>query len=260
MELFRIGFLTVRLLDLIDIVVVTFMFYGLYKLLRGTLAIRIFSAIAGIYFFWKIVGLLGLSLLKSLLDQILGVGAIAVVILFAPEIRRFLLIIGKNTILDRLRLQLNPDQRDRPDFNEILDAVIRMSESRTGAIMVFTGSSEMKMLQNTGDILNSELSERLILAIFNKTSPLHDGAVVIHGNRIVAARCVLPVTDNPHISPDLGMRHRASIGISETSDAIVLIVSEETGDVSVAQNGTLYRKVRIQQLKEMLEGHYEKHG
>jgi len=259
MELFQIGFLKVRLLDLIDIVVVTFLFYSLYKLLRGSLAIRIIYAIAGIYMFWKLVGLLGLALLKSILDQILGVGAIAVVILFAPEIRRFLLIIGKNTILERLRIQLSTDQNLPVDFNEVLEAVVRMAESRTGAILVFTGSSEMKILQSTGDILNAELNERLILSIFNKTSPLHDGAMVIHGNRIVAARCILPVTDNPHIPAELGMRHRASIGISESSDAIVVIVSEETGHVSVAQNGILYRKVRMNELREMLHAHYSRH-
>lgn len=259
MELFQIGFLKFRLLDLIDILVVTYLFYGLYKLLKGSLAIRIVYAIVGIYMFWKIVGLLGLSLLKSLLDQILGVGAIAVVILFAPEIRRFLLIMGKNTFLERLRVQLSPEQNSSVNFNEILEAVVRMAETQTGAIIVFTGSSEMKILQSTGDVLNAEVSERLILSIFNKTSPLHDGAMLIHGNQIVAARCILPVSDNPHVPAELGMRHRASIGISESSDALVIIVSEETGHVSAALNGHLHRKIRMNELREMLEDHYTRH-
>jgi DNA integrity scanning protein DisA with diadenylate cyclase activity len=117
----------------------------------------------------------------------------------------------------------------------------------------------MKILQSTGDVINAELNERLIMSIFHKNSPLHDGAMIIHGNRIVAARCVLPVTDNPHIPAELGMRHRASIGISESSDALVVIVSEETGHVSVALNGILHRKVRMNELKEMLESHYARH-
>lgn len=259
MELFQIGFLKFRLVNLVDILAVTFMLYGLYNLLKGSLAIRIISAIAGIFMLWKVVGLLGLNLLKTVLDQFLSAGTIALVILFAPEIRRFLLIIGKNTILERLRMQLAPDSAASVNLNEILESVMRMSETHTGAILVFTGSSEMKILQSTGDVINAEVNERLILSIFSKNSPLHDGAVIIHGNRILAARCVLPVTDNPHIPAELGMRHRASIGISESSDALVVIVSEETGHVSVALNGLLHRKVRMNELKGMLEEHYARH-
>jgi diadenylate cyclase len=259
MEIFQIGFLKFRLLDMVDILAVTFLLYGLYNLLKGSLAIRIIYAIAGIFMIWKIVGLLGLSLLKTMLDQFLSAGTIALVILFAPEIRRFLLIIGKNTFLDRLRMQLSTDTSLSINFNDILESVVRMSETKTGAIMVFTGSSEMKILQSTGDVINAELNERLIISIFNKNSPLHDGAMIIHGNRIVAARCVLPVTDNPHIPAELGMRHRASIGISESSDALVVIVSEETGHVSVALNGVLHRKVRMNELRDMLEHHYSRH-
>jgi uncharacterized protein (TIGR00159 family) len=254
-ELFELGFLRIRLLDLVDIGIVTLLFYGLYQLLQGSLALRILSAVVGIFVIWKLVGLLGLTVLKTILDQVLGVGAIALVILFAPEIRRFLLIIGKNTILDRLRLQLSNEGNTQTNLEEVIQSVLKLAETKTGAILVFSGSSEMKLLQATGDILNAELSERLILSVFNKTSPLHDGAMIIHGNRIVAARCVLPVTDNPHLPAELGMRHRASLGISESSDALVVIVSEETGDISIAQNGQLYRKIRVNELRNFLKEH-----
>jgi len=256
MELIKIGFLSFKLLDLIDILIVTYLFYKLYELLRGSMILRVFWAIVAVFLIWKLVGLLHLGLLKSILDQFLGVGTIAVIILFAPEIRRLLLVLGKNTFIDKLRIQLSTDQSDAPKFEEIADAIYELANTQTGAIIVFTGSTEMKLLQDTGDKIDASISKRLLLSIFNKTSPLHDGAVIIHKGKIGAARCVLPITDNPSIAPDLGLRHRASLGITEISDALVVIVSEEKSMVSLAYEGELERDIDRVLLLERLKNHY----
>lgn len=256
MELFKIGFVTIRLVDIIDISVVTFLFYKLYELLRGSIAIRILTAILTVFLLWKLVDLLDMVLLKSILDQFLGVGAIAVIILFATEIRRFLIILGKNTILARAWDQIfSSGASSQIDVNEIVDAIEEMVREELGALIIVAGQDSLERIQETGDPIGAAVSERLLHSIFLKDSPLHDGAVIIADNQIAAARCVLPLSTRRDLPAKLGLRHRSALGISETSDSLVIIVSEERQEVSLAREGHLRRKVDLITLEGALRQH-----
>jgi uncharacterized protein (TIGR00159 family) len=257
MELFKIGFLTVRLVDILDVAIVTYLFYKLYQILRGTVATRIVGAVAVIFLLWKIVDVLEMQLLKSILDQFLAVGAIGLIVIFAPEIRRVLLTLVKNTFLDRLSRQLKlANSIQDYSVDRIVSSVEHLKNGHLGALLVLTGSDSLEQIQATGDKIDSEISERMMHSIFLPYSPLHDGAVIIDGNRIAAARCILPLTDNNRLSAELGLRHRSAIGLSEVSDALVIAVSEERNEISVASGGKLTRNVDTFSLEKMILRHY----
>lgn len=256
MELFKIGFVTIRLIDIIDISVVTFLFYKLYELLRGSIAIRILTALLTVFLLWKLVDLLDMLLLKSILDQFLGVGAIALIIIFAAEIRRFLLIIGKNTLLSRAWDQIFRTTQEEIEYDEIVDAIEAIKKAGLGALIVLTGRDVLENIKETGDEIGAAFSERLLYSIFLTDGPLHDGAVVIDNNEIAAARCVLPISSNPNLPPELGLRHRAALGMAETSDALVIIVSEERHEISLAQDGALQRNVDLITLEGAIRKFY----
>jgi len=258
MELFKVGFVSVRLVDIIDITIVAFLFYKLYEILRGSLALRGLSVLISIFFVWKIVELLDFVLLKSILDEFLGLGAIALVIIFAPEIRKFLTVLSTNSLLDRL---LRPvySRTDMDDTNrEIVGALKDLRASGYGALIVLLGSDPLRDIRETGDKINADISARLIVTIFQKNSPLHDGAMIMTNNKIVAVRGILPISEDPDISPELGMRHRAAIGVSEVSDALVIIVSEERRELSLASGGDLRRNVDYNEIEEAIQIHYRK--
>lgn len=260
MELFKIGFVSIRLMDIIDISVVTFLFYKLYNLLRGSIAFRIVAAILAVFLFWKLVELMDLVLLKSILDPFLGVGALALIVLFATEIRRFLVIFAKNTFLDRLFQQLNvagPIGADE-DIKQILDAIEDIKKAELGALIVLTFRDQLERYQETGDKLDAEISGRLLASIFNSSAPLHDGAVIIADSRIAAARCILPISRNQSVPAELGLRHRSALGLSEVSHALVLIVSEERNEVSIAHEGTLHRNLDPISIESRIRDFYEK--
>lgn len=257
MELFKIGFLSVRLVDVIDISIVTFLFYKLYEVLRGSLAIRILGALVLVFFIWKLVDLFQMVLLKSILDQFLGVGALALIVLFAGEIRRFLSLLGRNTTLVKVFRGRAYTEVYRPSVDRILRGVEDIQNGKYGALVVITGSDPLERIQETGDRLNAEISARLLYSIFMPGSPMHDGAVIIDNNTIAAARCVLPVSDNPDIPPELGMRHRSALGLAEVSDAFVIVVSEERGEISVALGGQLHRNLNPHQLEALMREHYD---
>lgn len=257
MELFKIGFLPVRIVDLIDISIVAFLFYKLYDWLRGSLAIRIAIAILVVFLISYAVENLGLVLVDNILDQFIGVGFIAIIVIFAPEIRRFLNLFGRNSFLDRL-LRGDPFQADVvKSIEEMMNGIEQMQKDGVGALIVLTGQEQLDRIVETGDMLNSEVSGRLLQSIFNTTSPLHDGAVVISGNRIIAARCVLPITEKTDFPPELGMRHRAAAGLSENSRALIISVSEETHQVSVAHEGELERDVDPMNLERIIREFYD---
>ncbi len=228
-------------IDFIDIVVVAVLLYQIFKVVRGTGAMAIFAGIFIIYLGWIVVRLMGMELLSNLLGQVIGVGALALVVVFQQEIRRYLLMLGRRSnksFLHKLFI------RGSSDFNtevndELLEACISMSKSKTGALIVLEKSTDIGVYAQTGDKVDAEISRRLIEAIFFKNSPLHDGAMIINQGRISAARCILPTSDNPSIPAHLGLRHRAAIGLSENSDAVIIVVSEETGRISVVQNGEI---------------------
>ncbi|MFM2156961.1 MAG: hypothetical protein RL516_1710 [Bacteroidota bacterium] len=264
MELFHIGFLSVRLLDLLDILIVSFLLYKAYQLLKGGTAINIFIGIVSMYMLWFLfVKIFEMQLLGAILGQFMSVGVLALIIVFQQEVRRFLVILGSSSITgkDSFTRKLLPwnwkeEQVIIADLIPVIKACESMSNSKTGAILVLSRSTDLKFFENSGDAMDADLSKRLLESIFFKNSPLHDGAVIIRNNKIKAARCVLPVSDDNDLPAHLGMRHRAALGITEQSDAISIIVSEETGNISVAKNGTLENNLSIHDLELFLQREY----
>jgi diadenylate cyclase len=251
-------FISIRVLDVIDVLLVAYLMYQVYMLIRGTVAMNIFIGILSFYLLWIIVRALEMQLLGSILGQIIGVGVIALIIVFQQEIRRFLIFIG-NQYFSRNRLSLgkvipiNITPQPKVKIKSIIKAVINMAKSKTGALVVIARKSELTVYAETGDSLNAETSSRLIESIFNKNSPLHDGALIINGDRIVAARCVLPVSENLNLPPNYGLRHRAALGLSENTDALTIIVSEQSGKVSLAESGKILTDVGVKELMSKLD-------
>jgi uncharacterized protein (TIGR00159 family) len=242
---------------MVDIGLVAALLYQVYKLLRGSVAIKIFLGFLSIYLIYLLVRALQMELLSSILGQFMGVGVIAAIIIFAPEIRKFLLIIGRSSFLSRDNIWRDLlffwRKKDGRTFNisPIIDASKTLAGSNTGALIVLSKSTELKFYAESGDILDAELSKRLLISIFNKYSPLHDGAVIIHNGKIKAARCILPVTER-EVPAQFGLRHRAAIGMSEATDAIVLVVSEETGQLSMTKNGKILHNMSFQEIRDTI--------
>jgi uncharacterized protein (TIGR00159 family) len=258
--LFQIGFLEIKLVDIIDIGLVSVLLYQLYKLMRGSVAIKVFLGFLSLYLIFLVVKAAQMELLSSILGQFMGVGVIAVIILFQPEIRKFLLLIGRTTSVDRETLINNLlGRRDKGinkvDITQVIEAVKSLGGANIGALIVFSRNSPLKFYAESGDLIDAHISKRLLLAIFNKVSPLHDGAVILYRNKIVAARCILPITDQESIPAHYGLRHRAALGMSETSDSLVLVVSEETGQMSLAKNGKMMDNLSAQELRAAINNY-----
>ncbi|MEM7549033.1 MAG: diadenylate cyclase CdaA [Bacteroidota bacterium] len=254
--LFKIGFLEVRWIDILDILFVTMLLYQVYKLMKGSVATRIFVGFLFLYLVFLVVKAFEMELLSSILGQFMGVGVIAVIILFQQEIRKFLLLIGKTTSFDRESLFNSIFKRNDNgiDLNitPVIEASKSLGSSNTGALIVFSRNSPLKFYAETGDIIDGYISKRLLLSIFNKYSPLHDGAVIIHNGKIKAARAILPVSEKDNLPAQFGLRHRAAMGMSEATDTLILIVSEETGQMSVARNGEIEHNLSAQELRKRL--------
>lgn len=244
-------------IDALDIVLVSLLLYQLYKLIKGTVAISISIGIMALYILWLLVKALNMQLLETILGQFIGVGFIALIIVFQQEIRRFLLLLGTNDFFKKFSSNLfasvSSTTNNQLDVLSFIKACKTMSETNTGAIIVLTKASALDFYISTGDAINAQLNTRLIESIFFKNNPLHDGAVIVTDNYIKAARCVLPVTEKDDFPEHLGMRHRAAVGITEDSDAIAVIVSEQTGAISVCKEGKLTIDISIQQLSKLLE-------
>jgi len=241
----HIGPVPVRFLDIIDILLVAFLMYQIYLLIKGSIAIYIFITVLAFWALWWLVKD-NLILLGSILGQIISVGVIAVIVVFQPELRRFLVLFGTRYLsksgitLDNLFPSSSSLKRDLP-INAIVKACINMAKNRTGALIVIKRKSPLDVYEQSGDILEAMISSRLIESVFNKYSPLHDGAMIISIDKIRAARCVLPVSDNFELPANYGLRHRAAIGLTEETDALVIIISEETGEISLAEAGRIKR-------------------
>lgn len=255
MGLFEIGFVTVRLVDLLDIFLVSVLFYHVYQSLRGKMAVRIIGIVLGIFLAWKIVALLEFKLLKSILDEFLGLGAIALIIIFAPEIRSFLSKAGKNRLLDWL-LGSKAQTADEDNIRELIESLKSIKATGNGALIVLVGTESLQEIEETGDALHSNLSSRLIYTIFQKESPLHDGAMIIEGSKIKAVRAILPISKRANLDPALGLRHRSAIGITEISDSLVIVASEERREISLAKDGTLHRAVNFSTIEDQIKRHY----
>jgi diadenylate cyclase len=257
--LFRIGFLDVSIVNIIDITLVSVLLYQVYKLMKGSVAIKIFLGFLSIYLIYLFVRAARMELLTMILGQFMGVGVIAAIILFAPEIRKFLMIIGKSSIFSNenvLQELLFWRKKETQAFNitPIMEAAKSLAGTSTGALIVISKNSELKFYAESGDLIDAIVSKRLLISIFNKYSPLHDGAVIIYNGKIKAARCILPVTERD-VPAQFGLRHRAAIGMSESTDTLVLIVSEETGQVSLSKNGKILHNLSLQEVRELINNY-----
>lgn len=246
------------LIDYIDILIIAVLIYQLVKITRQTRAIQVLKGLAIIIVASYLSEVIGLTTLNWLLRSILNNGVIALFILFQPEIRKALEQLGRTAKIDRTQAQ---DESQRI-VNEITQCLLRLSKRRVGALIVFEQRTGLKdIIEKTGTAIDSLISAPLLENIFEPNTPLHDGAVIIRGQRVVSAACVLPVSDSSAISRDLGTRHRAGLGVSESTDAIVLIVSEETGIISMAKEGRLTRHMDADSLrKQLTEMYHEDHS
>ncbi len=255
--LFKMGFLEISWVDFVDVSLVAILLYQIYKLIRGSIAVNIFLGILALYLVYLIVRAAQMELLATILGQFMGVGVLAMIILFQPEIRKFLLLIGRSAEINRGSIlksiaHWRNDYHDDFDVHELMEAVKTLKATRTGALIVFSRDMELKFYAETGDPLGAVVNRRLLISIFNKTSPLHDGAAIIYQGRIKAARCVLPVTENDHLPAHFGLRHRSAIGMSEATDTLVMVISEETGRLILARNGKYIRVLKLKQVEQKI--------
>lgn len=254
-------FLKFNLLHAIDIFLVALLLFMLYRLLRGTAAMNIFLGIVAIFIIWRIVTFLGMDLLSNILNSFISVGFIAFIIVFQPEIRKFLLTVGSrglvsskhiNSIFTRLKLS----QNITIDSDIFVQACNKLSVSYTGALIIIAQKNNLYEFIETGVKIDANINATLLESIFYKNNPLHDGAVIVGNDRIVAARCILPVSSRMDIPQDMGLRHRSALGITERSDAIAIVVSEQTGQISYFKEGKLFRDIKAAGLKSLLENDF----
>lgn len=250
------GFVPLTFIDVIDIILVAMLMYWIYRMTKGTNAPYILTGIIIIYLLWVVVRTLNMELLSTILGQLISVGAIALIIVFQPELRRFLQMIGMRQKRFTFISRIFSTGEDRIQTNviPIVMACREMAETHTGALIVIGQQSDLRLITDGGIALDAKISTALLRNIFYKNAPLHDGAVVIESDRIVAAKCILPVTQSD-VPKEYGTRHRAAIGMSEISDAIIIVVSEETGHISVAQGGTLQHDIDSNRLQQILQRH-----
>lgn len=246
-----LGFLDFGLKDLIETAIIAVVIFYMYRWIRGSFAVPAFFGIIIIFAVNALVSVLGLSTINFILRRITDVGILAVIIIFQPEIRKLLYNLGQNTRFDKIFAQKESDSV----IEEVVDAVKIMARAKTGALIVFAKTATMHDLVDAGIKLDAKVSSKLLTTIFQKDTPLHDGAVIIRNDRIVAASCYLPISQNPNISSTFGTRHRAALGISESSNVLVIVVSEETGRISVARSGSLISGLTVQKLRAEMEQH-----
>ncbi|MBP9068545.1 MAG: diadenylate cyclase CdaA [Bacteroidia bacterium] len=259
-------FINFGITDAIDIFLVAIILYLVYNLVRGTTAINIFLGLALIYVVYIIVRAFELKLLGSILGKFVNVGVIAIMVVFQQEIRKFLLYIGSNEFLKNrnwknvLKFSGTLQNDLYLDIKEVSEACFNMSDTKTGALIIVSRRSDLKFYIQSGTKIDSVVNSKVIENIFFKNSPLHDGAVIIKENRVVAARCVLPVTEKENFPAHYGMRHRAAVGVTEVSDAIAIAVSEQTGAVSLTVGGEINANLNKEKLEYLLEKNLQAKG
>ena len=230
------------LIDFIDVFLVAILLYYIYKLVKGTVAINIFIGIIIIYSVWKLTDFLNMQLLHNIFDGFMKVGIIALIVVFQPEIRKFLLMVGSTNLSGKRKLFskmkfLKTEAETETNIEAIIAACNKMGASKTGALIVLERNNNLDFLISTGDEMNISVTQPIIESIFFKNSPLHDGAIIIENNIVKATRVILPVNNEKNIPQRFGLRHRAAVGITEKTDAIAIVVSEETGQISYIKNG-----------------------
>ena len=249
------SFLHFTLVDLLDILLVALIFFYMFRLIRGSQAMSIFVAIVVMYVVCIVAEALNMKLLGSLLNMVLDVGMVALIVIFQPEIRRFLSNMGRKAggedAFWKKISRRSGSASNAESINEICKACEEMSQDKCGALIVVRRNMPLQYIVDTGDVIDARISKRLLMNLFFKNSPLHDGAVIIRGDRVVAARCTLPMSQR-ELPAAYGMRHKAAVGISEESDALVVVVSEETGHISVMREGEITSVGNINELKTIL--------
>ncbi|MDG5492607.1 diadenylate cyclase CdaA [Psychroserpens sp. SPM9] len=230
------------IIDFIDVFLVAILLYYVYKLVKGTVAVNIFIGIIIIYLVWRVTDFLNMYMLHRIFDGFIKVGIIALIVVFQPEIRKFLLMVGSTNLSGRGKFFkkmkfLKTEAETETDIHAIVAACDKMGQSRTGALIVLERNNNLDFLTNTGDEMNIKVTQPIIESIFFKNSPLHDGAIIIEDNVVKATRVILPVNNEKNIPQRFGLRHRAAVGITEKTDALALVVSEETGQISYLKNG-----------------------
>lgn len=254
------GFLEMSIADVLDILLLGLIIFFAFKWLRGSSAMSIFVAIVSLYLIRVLVSAFNMRLMTALMETVLDVGVLALIVIFQPEIRKFLISLGNRymnnangrALINRIFGKGSTSMAGSEAVNEITEACRRMSEDKTGALIVLARKTPLDDVISTGDRIDSAIHRRLIMNLFFKNSPLHDGAMVISGNRITAVRCTLPITERTDIPANYGMRHKAAIGITEVSDADVIVVSEETGTISFIKGGNVTSIQNINELKLLL--------
>lgn len=253
------SFLKLGVFDILDVLLVAFIVYQLYNLIRGTIASNIFIGLITIYLLYMVVRALHMQLLTGILSKFADVGIIAIIIVFQQEVRRFLLLVGKNASLQRNKAwwkyffgKAEAEKNNYARIKPIIDACKVMKQTRTGALIVFVKYYDEQFYQNSCELMDAKISKRLLESIFQKNSPLHDGAVVIAENKIKSASCILPVTEKADLPAQFGLRHRAGIGVTEANDASAIIVSEETGEISYAKQGRIKMNISFAELEKLL--------
>lgn len=245
-------FIQLRALDVIDILLVAVLLYQLYNLVKGTIAIRIFIGLLALIIVWKVTDVFEMELVSTILGQFLGIGAIALVIIFQPELRNVLLKLGTTRFFgdraNRFSFFKREDDGGEIDYNELLVALKNMAATKTGALIIIEGDNDLGKIVNTGISMNAKLSAPLIESVFSKSSPLHDGALVLRKNTIVAAACILPISERSNLPGQFGLRHRAGVGITEPNDCVAIVVSEETGHIHSIRKGNIRRVDRLENL------------
>lgn len=252
-------FIKLGFFDILDILLVAFIFYQVYRLVKGTAAINIFAGIFTFYLAWLLVRAFNMELISSILGQFIGMGVIALLIVFQQEVRRFLLLVGSRYNLQNIfnleKFFAKPTIQENVS-DAIVEACTNFSATKTGALIVFQQNTELYNYAQTGVIIKAKVTDELIENIFFKNTPLHDGAVIINENKILAARCILPVSDRRDIPGSMGLRHRAALGLSSVSDAYVVVVSEETGNITFFKDGSYKVRVRPEELKKFLSNDF----
>lgn len=249
--------LTFQFKDALDIFAVALLLYYLFRLMKSTRAAGVFKGILIFIFVWIIVSrILNMRLLGGIMDQIVNIGVIALVVLFQEEIRHFFSNIGTqhglNWLLSLFREGRSADEEKNTDIMPLVLACTSMAKQKVGALIIIERQVGLKEVAQTGEMIDAAINSRLLENIFFKNSPLHDGALIVSHHRLWAAGCILPVSHDPNLPKNLGLRHRSGVGITEKSDALAIIVSEETGSISVAEAGHLTRTVSGDQLESML--------
>ncbi len=245
--------------DTIDLLLVLFLIYYFYRRVRGTLGVNMFLGMLVIYGLYRLVRFFKLDILTDLLGHFVSAGVIVIIIVFQPEIRKFLLSLGNVSVLERFKLfrnlPINKRQKTKKQetvIKEIVRALENLSSTKTGALIVFTDHFRLQDLTNPGVQLQSHISEKLLESIFNKYSPLHDGAVIVANQRIIYAGSVLPVSESMELPERIGLRHRSAVGITENSDAISVVVSEESGNISYARDGKLKQNLSKEETTRLI--------